>query len=126
MMEEALKKAYRDLADHTLNECLNVCGESYKCKWINKNWKWNCCEQIYCEMARSHAKEHWNIDLKDTEDYIQGRTPLPMMTEKGCSVEPHLRPCCTLHVCVINSIGAKIGDPEWTEKYFELRKKIED
>lgn len=50
---------------------------------------------------------------------------LPLMGSEGCIAPPHVRPLCTLHVCCINGAGFDPTDPEWTEKYYELRQKIE-
>lgn len=47
------------------------------------------------------------------------------MGATGCKLAPHMRPLCTLHVCSINSLGFDPRDPEFTQKYFELREKIE-
>lgn len=48
------------------------------------------------------------------------------MGEDGnCILEPHLRPLCTLHQCMIDSWGFDPEDPEWTRKYFELRGRID-
>ena len=94
---------------HTVNECLHVC----RCPR-------SCCSPEYCEIARQVAKEEWGVVLEDT-----GHDVLPFMSGHGCVVEPHLRPMCTLHVCCINSLGFKKGDPAWTERYFKLRDAIE-
>lgn len=71
-------------------------------------------------MARSIAKEQWGIELEET-----GHPTLPFMSATGCTVDPHLRPNCTLHTCDINGLGFKRGDQKWTDRYFKLRAKIE-
>ena len=55
-----------------------------------------------------------------------GHPTLPFMGPNGCTVEPHLRPLCTMHTCAINAFGFKPDDPEWTVKYFVLRELIEE
>jgi hypothetical protein len=48
------------------------------------------------------------------------------MGENGCTVAPHLRPVCTLHLCSI-SYAAKSeipGDEDKTKEYFQLRNEI--
>jgi hypothetical protein len=66
------------------------------------------------------AKEEWGTELTPT-----GHPRLPFMGETGCVVPPHMRPMCTMHTCAVNSLGFKMGDMAWTEKYFALRDKIE-
>lgn len=80
----------------------------------------SCCEAIYCEIARHHAKEYWNVELQET-----GHATLPFMGEEGCTVAPHLRPTCTLHTCRIHVQGTS-GDPEWDRKYFELKRMADE
>jgi hypothetical protein len=74
----------------------------------------------YCELTRSIAKDHWGVELKET-----GHPKLPFMSKDGCTVEPHLRPLCTLHVCSINSMGFD-KDNKFNKQYFKLRQKIND
>lgn len=108
-MLQELKVLFQEMADHTLLEC-KQCFRPY-----------SCCSPEYCEMAIEYAKQEFNIDLQKT-----GHDRLPLMGNNGCIAEPYLRPLCTLHTCSINSIGfGKLGQ-QWTDKYFELREKIED
>jgi len=79
----------------------------------------SCCDAMYCEIAENYAKEE-GVILQRT-----GHPTLPFMGPEGCTVPPHLRPICTLHVCCINSLGFKPKDPEWTKEYFKLRGEIE-
>jgi len=104
-----LIELYKLMAELTKPECQFTCRIPF-----------NCCAPEHCEAAKFNAKENWGIDLVST-----GHPRLPFMGPTGCAVEPHLRPCCTLHTCAVNSIGLKIGDPAWTTKYFELRNEIE-
>ena len=55
-----------------------------------------------------------------------GNTVCKFLAPTGCIVAPHLRPICTVHACCINSIGYKRGDMEWTNRYFELRARIDE
>jgi hypothetical protein len=77
------------------------------------------------------AKQHIKDAGEDPAQYapIAPHPKLPFLETKdktACTVPPHLRPLCTLHHCGINGIGFKLGDPEWTKKYFDLRQKIEE
>jgi len=71
-------------------------------------------------MAIEIALEEYGVRLERTSHPI-----LPLMGEKGCVAPPHTRPLCTLHTCSVNSLGVKIDDVEWTDKYYILRNKIE-
>lgn len=113
-IELQLVKAYKEMSDHTAPECANNCRIPY-----------GCCEPEYCELAKGFAEEYWGIKLEETQEYKEGKTKLPFMGASGCVVEPHLRISCTLHVCCINSIGIKPGDPMWTGRYFQIRNDIE-
>lgn len=106
--EERLVQLYQELADHTRPEC-EGCLRPY-----------SCCEAIHCEGAIRHAKKRWGIELERTD-----HQSLPLMGPTGCTAPPHTRPVCVLHTCQINSLGFKPDDPEWTERYFELRDEID-
>ena len=43
-----------------------------------------------------------------------------------CVIPPHFRPLCTLHQCKIAGLGFDPNDKKWTERYFELRKKLSE
>lgn len=105
-----LVKTYQQMAEHTEPECASNCKLPR-----------TCCDAFYCEMAAQWAKQEYGIVLKPT-----GHPTLPFMGPNGCTVEPHLRPVCTVHVCSINTLGFKPGDEAWTEKYFELRERIDE
>lgn len=83
-----LEEQYRELAKLTgpkcgsIQQCLNVYGPQ------------RCCSSKYCEIARNHAKTYYGIDPVET-----GHPTLPFMGPSGCTLEPHLRPVCTIHVC---------------------------
>jgi hypothetical protein len=106
-----LVAAWKELADLTAPECR-------KCRI-----PFGCCAPEYCQMAAEHAKESWGID---PEPLKTKHPKLPFMGPSGCVLEPHLRPLCTLHTCEVNSLGGKRNDPEWTQKYFSLREKVEE
>lgn len=80
----------------------------------------SCCSPEYCEMTISYAKDRWGVELVKTD-----HARLPLMGDEGCVAAPHLRPMCTLHTCAINSLGFKPDDPEWNDKYFDLRGQID-
>jgi hypothetical protein len=114
-IELELIDTYKEMSNHTFPECKNNCKIPL-----------SCCSPEYCEIAIDHAKKHWGIDLESTSLFKERKTDLPLMGENGCSIEPHLRPSCTLHTCQVNSIGVKFGDEKWTSKYYELREMIND
>ena len=99
---------YRQMAEMTAPECAG-CRSPH-----------SCCEAEYCLGAEEHAKARWGVEPKRTD-----HPKLPFMGESRCTLEPHLRPICTVHTCDVASIGCKRGDPEWTQKYFILREKID-
>lgn len=93
---------------HTKNEC-GKCAAPH-----------SCCDEIYCSEAKIVAKLWFGVDLKET-----GHKTLPYMGESGCTVQPHMRPRCTVHVCSIDRYGFKKEDEQWTNEYFKLREDIE-
>lgn len=101
---------YQEMADHTAPECATVCRLPH-----------SCCEKRYCEMALGFAKSR-GVDLQP----LWREQPIPFLHENGCVVPPHLRPICTLHTCAINAFGYKQGDRAWTDKYFEIRDRIDE
>jgi len=108
-LNQKLVILYEKMAKLTAPVCANEC----RCPH-------SCCDRMYCEIADEYAKEQ-GVTL------TRGDHPtLPFMSANGCTVPPHLRPICTVHVCCINSLGFKPNDPKWTKKYFKLREKIEE
>ena len=91
-----------------------------------------CCFPRYCRSAQEFAKQHRNMLYEETDDYKSSRTFLPMIKinknseEHRCQVSSWCRPTCTFHTCEISSLGYKRNDPEWTQKYHELKRKIID
>ncbi len=104
----SLVSLYKQMSDLTAPVCANECRIPH-----------SCCDLMYCEMAEEYAKTQ-GIVLKREE-----HKTLLFMSQNGCTVPPHLRPNCTLHLCCINSLGFKPNDPKFTKKYFSLRSKIE-
>lgn len=105
-----LKVLMQEMADITLPECKNSC-----------NVPLSCCDPLYCEITKTFAKDFYNIDLVET-----GHPKLPYMSETGCTIEPHLRPICTMHTCAVGSLGYKPNDVVWTTNYFQLRDRIDE
>ena len=111
-----LVQLFQQMADMTAPECAGVGVGS--CKIPH-----SCCDEMACTMTKMYAADQGITDLPEY-------TPLNYkgafyLTERGCTVAPHLRPHCTLHTCQINSMGCKPGDPQWTKAYFKLRGQID-
>ena len=81
----------------------------------------SCCDPMYCSIAEEYSKGKGYEVPSHT-----GHPKLPFMGATGCILPPHMRPLCTLHTCRINGLGYEPNDPEWTDKYFDLRTKIEN
>jgi len=81
---------------------------------------------MFCDMAEEHAQKHWDAFPLYSARYLRGETRLKFMGDQGCLIPPHLRPSCSLHQCMINSLGFMLHEPAWTRKYFELREKIDE
>ena len=79
-----------------------------------------CCEARYCEQTATFAREKYGVDLPRTDH------PIPFMGPNGCTVPPHLRPLCTLHLCSISwaDRSTVLNDAVKTAEYFRLRAKI--
>lgn len=110
-MSQELKILYQRMADLTAPECANVCAVPH-----------SCCDELACQITKSHAKEEYGIDLPE---YPPNQKGTLYLGPNGCTVEPYLRPHCTLHTCQINGLGFKPNDTKWTKEYFKLRRKIE-
>jgi hypothetical protein len=105
---------YQEMSKLSAGICANECLE----KWGTPT---RCCDPEYCEVARRFAKEKYDIDLVET-----GHRILPFMGSNGCTVAPHLRPICTIHVCPLDYMLKPefAKDYERTEIYRQLRKEI--
>lgn len=110
MKRGMLKVLMQEMADLTSPECAMVCRAPH-----------TCCDELYCEIAFHYARRNYGVELHRTD-----HPKLWFMTETGCTVEPHLRPMCTLHVCSIQAFGQKQNDPEFNEYYYTLRNKVDD
>jgi hypothetical protein len=113
-MTEELKQAFAALAAHTRPICMSGGKRSGDCRAPG-----SCCSPEYCEMAMEIAK-----NLGEPLQ-LTGHARLPLMGPGGCVAPPHVRPLCTMHVCCINSFGFHPSDKSWTNKYFQLRLKVE-
>jgi hypothetical protein len=83
----------------------------------------SCCDPMVCEFVADTAKTRWGVEL-----FATGHPKFPLMANDGtgkCTAAPHLRTMCTLHNCDICSLGFKKDDPEWTERYWVLRQRID-
>lgn len=119
-MSEKLVQLYQKMADLTAPECAGV-GEG-SCKVPH-----SCCDKLACDITRDYAKRVYNVTLEEHPPF--NHRGAYFLTDKGCTVAPHLRPLCTLHTCSINGLGYKhsngVIDTKWTQKYFTLRNQIE-
>jgi len=111
-----LTDLYLQMSEHTKGVCGGpTCYKDPKHAAVNR-----CCSPEYCEMAEIWAKQFYGVTLERT-----GHKTLPFMGPNGCTVEPHLRPVCTVHACCINSLGYHPTDKAWTARYFDIRNAIE-
>lgn len=111
---EKLILLYQELHELTEPVCANQHGDG--CRVPR-----SCCEDIVCLQMIDDAKRHWDVTLEPT-----GHDRYSLMGPEGCIAKPHERGLCVMHVCCINNLGYKPGDPEWTEHYFVLREQIEE
>ncbi len=77
----------------------------------------SCCSADQCEATRELARTEFGTALEDAP----GAERLPFLGKTGCVVAPHLRPLCAVHVC-----GAHLNDPDFSERYWELRERAGD
>src|SRR5258708_2687239 len=117
MPEDLLPILYQRMANITAP----LCGSgSCECgQFADRQYR--CCEKQYCEGTARFAWEKYGIDLQTT-----GHPELPFMGEHGCTVAPHLRPICTLHMCWISWAAQSSieGNEQKTKAYFDLREDI--
>lgn len=109
--QKTLIAFYKELSDLTRPLC-SLCRVPF-----------NCCSAEYCSLAKSWAKDRWNLDISSL---AIKNNKIPFLSKEGCLVAPHLRPICTLHHCQINSLGFFIGQKKLTNEYFSIREKIEE
>ena len=102
-MTKEEKSLWKELADLTFTKCKQHCHKLG-----------SCCEDSYCNAAIDYANDK-GIDL------VKKLGQFPFIGNNGiCKVPPYLRP-----MCKISSLGYDPSDPEWTDKYFELRDKCD-
>lgn len=101
----SIEQVFKDIADHTVGKC----GQ---CMAPNA-----CCSRSACEDTREFAMTYFEVALKETD-----HPNLPFMGESGCTVAPHLRPICSVHVCE-RHFGY---DAEWVNEYWRLREKADE
>lgn len=108
-MTDRMLRLWQEMSDLTAPECAKACKIPH-----------SCCSPEYCDMAEEIALAN-DVTLEPT-----GHPTLKFMGATGCIVPPHLRPLCTLHTCDVNALGAKVGDPVWTDRYFDLRDQLQE
>lgn len=85
--------------------------------------EFHCCEQRYCDQAAEFAAREYGITLP-----AAGEVPgIPFMSRaSGCTVPPHLRPVCTLHVCSVTWAGTATlpGGAGALAGFLALRRRI--
>lgn len=107
---EDLVVLYQKVADMTAP----VCGSSDCELFVGSPVR--CCQREYCELTRKFALAKYGTKLEET-----GNKELPFMGENGCTVAPHLRPLCSIHICCFSWARKATKSPDG---YVELREKI--
>ena len=108
-MTEQAKVLWQEMADLTLAKCKESCRTNVG----------SCCSPEYCALAAEAMRKAGYAFHKFQEE---GKT---FVVDGKCIVPPHFRPLCSLHQCKISGLGFDPKDPEWTKKYFKLRKRLE-
>ena len=98
MTTERLIELYQEMADLTRLKC-GQCRIPFQ-----------CCAPEHCENTARYAAE-LGVMLERTD-----HPRLPFLGPNGCTVVPHLRPICTVHVCENH-----LWNSDFSERYFELR-----
>ena len=106
-MADALVILYQKAAEVTRKLC------DQHCQNRGPN---HCCQAKYCEDTREFARKHYGVELQDTGHEI------PFMGPAGCTVAPHLRPACSLHICPIQW-GKGLG-PEIDAAYLKMHCEV--
>ena len=103
-MNGELIRLYREISDLTRPKC-------HECEVPHY-----CCAPEHCEATIRYAAE-LGVFLSAT-DHPQ----LPLLGPDGvCTVAPHLRPICSVHVCENH-----LWEPEFAERYYALRDAINE
>lgn len=106
MKKEAIQ-LWQEMADLTAAKCKETCGSMGQ-----------CCSPFYCEFAADEMTKAGH----PFEKVPFGKT---FAWQGKCTVPPHFRKMCSLQQCKISGLGYDPKDEEWTNKYFELRDKLE-
>ena len=106
-MTEDDKKLWQEMADMTQERCHKRCHSMG-----------SCCSTPYCEMAAERMR-------KAGHEFPLMPFGKTFVVDGKCFVSPHFRPLCSLQQCDINGLGFALDDPKWTERYFELRERLE-
>jgi hypothetical protein len=116
-MSDLLPVLYQKMAGLTNGYCAN--GQ-HECAQF-KDLRFRCCGKKHCETAARFSKDKYGVDLPRTDN-----PELPFMGPNGCTVAPHFRPLCSVHVCSVSwAAHSHIGqDPEKLKEYFLLRAEI--
>jgi hypothetical protein len=105
IMEEKLKKGYVEIAAFVYEHCQKLgCALGRECFGL-------CCNEICCNITRTFAAEQRKVVLVPGEDGT-------FLKDQRCTVEPWLRPICSVHAC--DRLQCFAGDG-FMGKYLELR-----
>jgi hypothetical protein len=99
-----LIEAFADLAEHTRPAC-----GSCRAPFV-------CCTGDQCEATRETARDLFGVDLPT------GTGKIPFLAESGCTLDPYLRPICSVHVCEMHLIA----DTPYSRTYALLRERAEE
>lgn len=120
--DRRIKAIYREIASLTKPCCDGAAGKD-SCKRIEGYESTRCCDAHWCTFATVWANRVWNKGLVAARDPVSPDVPYLSKTQ-GCVVDPHLRPICTVHACVISSFGA-FHDEARNTKYWTLREELD-
>jgi hypothetical protein len=100
---------WQQMADLTLSKCRQTCKHMG-----------SCCNDIYCEFAEEFAEKEFGQTFRKT-----GNPARYLNTDGTCAIPPHFRMLCTIQQCEISGYGLDPKDPEWTKRYWKLRKQLD-
>lgn len=110
---ERLIAAYEEISKLTRSLCDTKC----KLAALDSQGCFRCCSPEYCNLAKQMARSMWDTELEPTD-----HPTLPFMGPKGCTIAPHLRPLCTLHLCCEFEV---MVPSEVSSQYWKLREEID-
>lgn len=118
-MPDDLPILYQKIAGITGSLCAS--GKDECAKFSDR--KYRCCDHKYCEEAVRFAREKYGVELQRTNN-----PDLPFMGDNGCTVAPHLRPICAMHVCTWSWAPKSHieHDEQKSREYMELYYRIKD